>query len=56
VNQNLNYGTLLKIMVEIYYNVNCAQTVSYTQQTTVDDSRHKSFFMGNDDANKIQTA
>jgi len=57
VNQNLNYGTLLKIMVEIYYNVNRAQTVSYT--TTVDDSWHKSFLMGNaamcHGANKIQT-
>jgi len=59
VNQNLNYGTLLKIMVEIYHNVNRAQTVFYTQ-TTADNSRHKSFLMGNaamcHGANKIQTA
>ena len=58
VNWNLDYGTLLKIMVVIYYNINCAQTVSYTQQT-IGDSRHKSFLMGNaamcHDANKIQT-
>ena len=33
VKQNLNYGTLLKIMVEIYYNINRAQTVSYTLHT-----------------------
>ena len=31
VKQNLNYGTLLKIMVEIYYNINRAQHVFYTQ-------------------------
>jgi len=31
--QNLNYGTVLKIMVEIYYNINRAQTVSYTLHT-----------------------
>ena len=58
VSQNLNYGTLLKIMVEIHYNVNCAQIVSYTLHT-IGDSRHKSFLMGNaalcHDANKIQT-
>jgi len=46
VNQDLNYGTLLKIMVEIYYNINRAQTVFYTE-TTVDNTRHKSFLMGN---------
>ena len=53
----LDYGTLLKIMVEIYYNVNRAQTVFYTQQT-IGDSRHKSFLMGNaamcHDANKYK--
>jgi len=46
VNQNVNYGTLLKIMVEIYYNINRAQTVFYTLHT-IGDSRHKSFLMGN---------
>ena len=46
VNQNLNYGTLLKIMVEIYYNINRVQTVFYTLHT-IGDSRHKSFLMGN---------
>jgi len=58
MNWNLDYGTLLKVMVEIYYNINRAQAVFYTQ-TTVGDSRHKSFLMGNaamcHDANKIQT-
>ena len=58
VNWNLDYGTLLKIIVEISHNVNRAQTVFYKLQT-IGDSRHKSFLMGNaamcHDANKIQT-
>ena len=58
VNQNLNYATLLKIMVEISYNVNRAQTVFYTLHT-IGNSRHKSFLMGNaatcHGANTVQT-
>ena len=38
VNQNLNYATLLKIMVEISHNVNRAQTVSYILHTTTVDN------------------
>ena len=33
VNQNLNYGTLLKIMVELSHNVNRAQTVFHALHT-----------------------
>ena len=58
MNQNLNYATLLKIMVEISNNVNRAQTVSYTLHT-IGDSQHKSFLMGNaamcHDANTLHT-
>ena len=46
VNWNLlDYGTLLKIMVEIYYNINRAQTASYTQQLllTIHDTSHFSW-------------
>ena len=44
MNQNLDYGTLLKIMVEISYNVNRAQTVSYTLQLlTIHDTSHFSW-------------
>ena len=60
VNWNLlDYGTLLKVMVLIHYNVNRAQTVFYILHTIVDDSRHKSFLMGNaamcHGANTLQT-
>ena len=44
VNGNLDYGTLLKVMVEIYYNVNRAQAVSYTQKLlTIHDTSHFSW-------------
>ena len=62
MNQNLNYATLLKIMVEISHNVNRAQTVFHSSHIThnkllaIHDTSH--FSKGNaamcHGANKIQ--